>query len=83
MPKVNLSRDAPKITVSDLHYMRQVEIANLERVNRLKKVRSNNRLMGSCLTAFALAIYGYTIYAVKQEKFLDDFDEPEKLSDGE
>ena len=32
---------------------------------------------------FALTggIYGYTIYAMKQEKFLDDFDMPDELDE--
>lgn len=37
----------------------------------------------SCYLAVALGvsvlgIYGYSMYAVKQEKFLDDFEEPAK-----
>ena len=31
----------------------------------------------------AIAIYGYTIYAIKQERFLDDFEMPDPLDESE
>jgi len=37
-------------------------------------------ISGSCFT-IALTIYGYTMYAIKQEKFLDDFDMPDPLAE--
>ncbi len=37
-------------------------------------------ITGSCFT-IALTIYGYTMYAIKQEKFLDDFDMPDPLAE--
>lgn len=34
--------------------------------------------LGLALGFSVLSIYGYSMYAVKQEKFLDDFEEPAK-----
>lgn len=78
MPKVDLNKDLPRLTTSDLHYMKRVGEENLERVIKLKKYRKKNRFLGSCLAAVAASIYCYTLYAIKQEKFFDNFDEPEK-----
>ena len=36
--------------------------------------------IGVCFTV-AITIYGYTMYAIKQERFLDDFDMPDPLSE--
>ena len=37
-------------------------------------------ILGSCF-AIAISIYAYTMYAIKQEKFLDDFDMPDPLAE--
>lgn len=63
---------------TELEYIKQIEKQNLERVAKLKRVRRNNLITGSLLGVGVLAIYGYSMYAVKQETFLDDFEEPEK-----
>lgn len=43
----------------------------------LKKQRSRNALVGLGILAGAFGIYAYTMYAVKQENFLDEeFDNP-------
>ena len=83
MPKVNLTRDAPRLTISDLHHMKRIEEENLKRVIKFKRTRFLNRVTATGLVAGVIGIYSYTIWAVKQEKFLDDFDEPEKISDAQ
>jgi hypothetical protein len=40
-------------------------------------MRKNARFTGLLLGGVALSIYGYSIYSIKQETFLDDFEEPE------
>lgn len=80
-PKVNLTKDAARITTSDRHYMKKIEALNLQRVDRLKKVRNNNRLVSGALGFGVFSIYFYTIYAVRQEKFFDDFNLPETTTD--
>lgn len=76
MPKIDLS----KLSKTDLDFIRHVEKQNLERVQKLKLLRRKNLITGGLLGAFVFGIYGYTMYAVKQESFLDDFDEPLKTT---
>lgn len=45
--------------------------------NKISKI-ANFTFSGLALGFSVLSIYGYSMYAVKQEKFLDDFEEPAK-----
>lgn len=72
--------DFSKLKRTELELIKEIERQNLERVIKLKRVRRNNTITGSLLGIAALAIYGYSMYAVRQENFLDDFDEPEKTT---
>jgi len=74
MPKI----DVNKLKQTDLDFMKYIELQNLERVKKLKRVRRNNIITGCLLGAGVLSIYAYTMFAVRQESFLDDFDEPVK-----
>ncbi|XP_045618439.1 cytochrome c oxidase assembly factor 3, mitochondrial isoform X2 [Procambarus clarkii] len=74
MTKLNLERDSPNLSRAQLDYMRLVENQNLERVQKLARLRRNNIIVGSSLGLAALSIYGYAIYSVKQEKFLDELE---------
>lgn len=75
MTKIDLS----KLRKVDLDFIKQIEKQNLERVQKLKRLRRNNIITGCLVGAGVLSIYGYTIWAVRQESFLDDFDEPAKI----
>lgn len=76
IPKVkHLDR---QLKQSEIDFMKLIEEQNLQRVLKLKKTRKNNILTGVALGISVLGIYGYSMYAVKQEKFLDDFEEPAK-----
>nr|XP_050852267.1 cytochrome c oxidase assembly factor 3, mitochondrial [Vespula vulgaris]XP_050852268.1 cytochrome c oxidase assembly factor 3, mitochondrial [Vespula vulgaris] len=79
MPKVDLKKDRAKIKNIHISLMNEIEKQNSERVKQLMKLRRSNRILGSILGVTVLSIYFYTIYTVKQEKFLDDFNEPEKI----
>ncbi|XP_076063559.1 coiled-coil domain containing 56 isoform X2 [Oratosquilla oratoria] len=74
MPRLDLHKDSKKLSRAQLDYMRIIEQQNLERVRRLAKQRSNNIMVGCLLGFGVLGIYGYSIYSVKQEKFLDELD---------
>lgn len=76
-PKVNFTNS--KIDATQLQFMKLIEKQNQERVQRLKLTRRNNLITGLTIGATVLAIYGYSMYSVKQEKFLDDFEEPKKV----
>lgn len=80
MPKVDLEKDKKRISPSMFEYMQLIEKQNIERVQKLKHMRRNNLITGCLLGTGVLGIYFYSMYAVQQEKFLDDFNEPEKSS---
>lgn len=46
-----------------------------ERVTKLKKMRRSNLATAAVLGASVFAIFGYSMWAVGSEKFLDEFDE--------
>ncbi|XP_030372101.1 cytochrome c oxidase assembly factor 3, mitochondrial [Scaptodrosophila lebanonensis] len=79
-PKIKYAENAPKLGKSQLEFMKLIEEQNLDRVQKLKRVRRNNLLTAGALGFSVLAIYGYSIFSVQQEKFLDDFDEPKKVN---
>ncbi|CAH0546466.1 unnamed protein product [Brassicogethes aeneus] len=76
MPKIDLS----KLNKTELNFIKNIEEKNRVRVEKLKKLRRNNLITAGILGAGILGIYGYSMYAVKQENFLDDFDEPAKTT---
>lgn len=69
------------MSAAQLKFMKLVESEHLERVAKLKTIRQRNLITGWALGGIVLSIYGYSIYAVKQEDFLDDFVEPPKVID--
>lgn len=73
MPKIDVSKLKP----AELVYIKEIERKNLERVLKLQRTRRNNLITGGILGGLVLGIYGYSIFAVKQETFLDDCNEPE------
>ena len=77
MPKVDLKKD--QLTGFQKEYMQRVQEQNLERAKKWSGIRRNNRYVGIGLGCLAISIYGYSMWAIKQEKFLDDFEEPEKV----
>jgi len=77
MPKLDVVKDKSKLSQSQLDYMRILEQQNIERVSKLKRLRRNNLLTGVGLIASVFSIYAYSIFAVKQEKFLDELDTTE------
>ncbi|KAH8379603.1 hypothetical protein KR009_005979 [Drosophila setifemur] len=79
-PKIKYGENAPKLDKGQLSFMKLIEEQNLDRVQKLKRVRRNNLLTAGALGLSVVAIYGYSIFSVQQEKFLDDFEEPKKVS---
>ena len=70
-----------KLNFFDLANVKEVEEKNRLRVEKLMRQRRNNRITLGILSFSVLSIYGYTFYSIKQENFLDDFNEPEKIHD--
>lgn len=79
MPKVDLLKDAAKLRSTDVVYMKRLEEQNLQRAKRVQVYRKANNRTAIALALGVIGIYTYTIYSVKQEKFLDDFEEPKKI----
>ena len=78
LTKENLKTLDPKVMskIQEM-YIEKLNARNNERFIKEKKLQKHYRLTGAILVSIALSIYGYTMYAIRQEKFLDDFDEPE------
>lgn len=68
-----------KLKKSEIDFMRLIEQQNLQRVQKLQRQRRNNKITALALGGSVLGIYLYSMYSVKQERFLDDFEEPLKV----
>lgn len=64
-----------------MEFVRLAEKQNLERAVRHKKYRRKDWLIAGTCFILAVSIYGYTMYAIKQERFLDDFEMPDPLAE--
>lgn len=69
-----------KLKPSEVDFMKLIEKENLHRVQKLQSLRRRNNLTGIVLGGSVLSIYLYSMFSIKQEKFLDDFSEPVKIS---
>lgn len=69
-----------KLKPSEVDFMKLIENENINRVKKLQGLRRRNNLTGIVLGGTVLSIYLYSMLAIKQEKFLDDFNEPVKVS---
>lgn len=76
-----ISNPGPALTKTQEHFMRLLEQENRERVAALLRFKKKSKLIGVALAGTVIGIYSYTILAIGQEKFLDDFDEPKKVID--
>lgn len=81
--KVNIGQSEPKISNLQFEFMKRIERQNLERASISAAQRRSTNRFALALTTLVLGIYTYTLSAVKQETFLDDFMEPEKITDEE
>lgn len=63
--------------------IKKAEQINKERADRhIKNRRKDFRIGGVCF-AIVISIYFYTIFAIKQETFLDDFEVPNPIPEEE
>lgn len=76
-----ISNQGPALNKTQEHFMRLLEQENRERVAALLRYKKKSRFIGVALAGAVLGIYSYTILAIGQEKFLDDFEEPRKVID--
>jgi len=59
--------------------IRKAEGKTVERVAKYKKYRRTDLIVAATCSSIALGIYAYTMFAIKQENFLDDFEVPNPL----
>lgn len=79
MPKVDFEKDKVHDYIKD--QVKVVEKENLKRLFLWKYRLIGGRRGFAFLASLVFGIYGYTMYAVNQETFLDNFDEPEMDDD--
>ncbi|KZC13117.1 hypothetical protein WN55_05540 [Dufourea novaeangliae] len=75
MPKVEFD----KLRSLDYMQLKQAEEINFLRAFKYRYNRKRTGIGGTLLGLLAVGIYVYTIKQVKQETFLDDFNEPETV----
>ncbi|XP_032520379.1 cytochrome c oxidase assembly factor 3, mitochondrial [Danaus plexippus] len=78
-PNIKAGKQDPVLKQAELDYIKIIEQKNRERVEKLQRITRRNRLTGLGIGAGVFGIYMYSILAVKQETFLDDFEEPAKV----
>ena len=74
--KIDLAKDLDSLPKAQQMYIKKIIEKNNERYAREKKLRTHYRISAGVLFTIVFSIYFYSMYAVKQEKFLDDFDVP-------
>lgn len=82
-PAFNISKTAGverQLKPSEVDFMRLIEKQNVQRVTKLRLQRKRNVYTGLIIGGTVISIYLYSMLAVKQERFLDDFNEPQKVS---
>ena len=62
-----------------VNFIQKAERENVRRAERYVLYRRSDVRIGITCALIAVSIYLYTIYAIKQEKFLDDFEMPDPL----
>lgn len=80
MPKVDFVKDKELLKNTAVDYIKHIDKLNLDRATNFIRTRRNNIITGCLLGLGVTGIFIYTIKGVKQEKFLDDFEEPAKIS---
>ena len=61
-----------------MNFVKKAEQRNKERAKKHIIFRRKESIIAGTCMLIAVSIYAYTIYAMKQETFLDDFEMPEQ-----
>lgn len=85
MPQVEVDEVDVKQKLGDIQmaFVKKAESRNKVRASRHVFYRKKDWVIGSVCICIALSIYAYTIFAMKQETFLDDFEMPDPLQEDE
>lgn len=71
MKTVDMPKEFTSFTTTDQHYIKKFEKLNASRAGDMKVLRTRNKLTAFAVGGVAVGIYFYTLFSVKQEKFLD------------
>ncbi|KAL8616427.1 hypothetical protein ACOMHN_041030 [Nucella lapillus] len=74
MEKVDMSKEFSKLSEADKYFVRKLEQMNLDRAKDMKALRRKNWVTALAIGTGVMSIYFYSMYAVRQERFLADFD---------
>lgn len=75
--KPGMDKQLQNITSLQNAYMEKLNKQASEKRENEKRLRKHYRITGTILFTFVISVYIYSMYAVSQEKFLDDFDVPQ------
>lgn len=75
--KIDLSKDMDSLPKAQQMYVKKMIEKNNERWEKDRKLRKHYNISAVILFSIVFSIYFYSMYAVKQEKFLDDFETPQ------
>lgn len=62
-----------------MNFVRKAEKKNKERAKNHRLYRRTDWMIAGTCFGIVVGIYSYTIFAIKQENFLDDFEMPEEI----
>merc|ERR1711997_149072 len=68
-----------KLGKINMDFVRKAEKRNKERATLHRFFRRKDWIIAGTCFGIVIGIYSYTIFAIQQEKFLDDFDMPEEI----
>ena len=68
-----------KLGQINMDFVRKAEKRNKERATLHRFFRRKDWIIAGTCFGIVIGIYSYTIFAIQQEKFLDDFDMPEEI----
>ena len=68
-----------KLGKINMDFVRKAEKRNKERATLHRFFRRKDWIIAGTCFGIVIGIYSYTIWAIQQEKFLDDFDMPEEI----
>jgi len=64
---------------TSMNFVRKAEKKNKARAKMHRFYRRTDWMIAAFCFALVISIYSYTMFAIKQETFLDDFDMPEEI----
>jgi len=68
-----------KLGKINMDFVRKAEKRNKERAAMHRFFRRKDWMIAAFCFSLVIGIYSYTIWAIQQEKFLDDFEMPEEI----